>query len=283
MHTRAKRNALTGLLFILPSLIGVMVFVLVPFIDAVNRSFRASFSLQFVLFRNYEAVFSNEAFKLAVGNTFRFIGICIPLLVILSLILAVLVNSVSRLSGLFKTTILVPLAIPVSSMVLVWQIVFHKYGYLSGVADFLGYGGTDWLKTDGAFWVLVATYLWRNVGYDMIIWMAGLSNISPYLYEAADIDGAGALQKFFFITLPNLRTTLFTIVVISLLNSFKVFREAYLIAGEYPHGSIYMLQHLFNNWFIALDTDKMCAGAVIIGLVTFIMILLFQRIWGEEA
>ena len=117
----------------------------------------------------------------------------------------------------------------------------------------------------------------------MVLWLSGLTAIPPSLYESAAMDGAGGLQRFFRITLPGLGPTCFTITVLSLLNSFKVFREAYLIAGSYPHESIYMLQHLFINWFTKLDVDKMCAGAVLLALVVFLLILLLQKIWGREA
>ena len=90
-----------------------------------------------------------------------------------------------------------------------------------------------------------------------------------------------AAARFFRITLPNLAPTFFTVTVLSLLNSFKVFREAYLIGGSYPNQSIYMLQHLFNNWFVSLDVDKMCAGAVLLALTVFLLILLLQRAWGR--
>ena len=96
----------------------------------------------------------------------------------------------------------------------------------------------DWLQTDWAFLVLVLSYLWKNTGYDMVLWLSGLQNISPALYEAAQVDGANARQRFFKITLPCLLPELFTISLLSLLNSFKVFREAYLIGGDYPHDSI---------------------------------------------
>ena len=86
--------------------------------------------------------------------------------------------------------------------------------------------------------------------------VSGITAIPPVLYESASLDGAGALRRFFRIMLPNLMPTLFTATVLSLLNSFKVFREAYLIAGSYPHESIYMLQHVFNNWFTKLDIDN---------------------------
>ena len=96
----------------------------------------------------------------------------------------------------------------------------------------------------------------------MVLWLSGLSAINPALYEAAQIDGAGSLQRFVRITLPNLMPTLFTITVLSLLNSFKVFREAYLIAGGYPDDSIYLLQHFMNNNFQNLNYQKISAAAV---------------------
>ena len=102
---------------------------------------------------------------------------------------------------------------------------------------------------------------------DMVLWLSGLSAINPALYEAAQIDGAGSIQRFVRITLPNLMPTLFTITVLSLLNSFKVFREAYLIAGGYPDDSIYMLQHLFNNWYGTMaQTAAAVAASVCPGL-----------------
>ncbi len=274
-----KKNA--GIFFVLPSLAGVFVFVLIPFADVVKRSFLSAMSGKLVGAKNYLTVFNNEAFRLAALNTLKFVGVCIPLLVAISLILAVTVSGIKGSASLYKTSILIPLAIPVASVVLIWQVMFHQNGFLSGLSLATGGGAADWLKTNKAFWILVATYIWRNIGYDMIIWLAGLSNISPYLYEAAGIDGAGWLQKFFYITLPNLTTTLFTIAVISLLNSFKVFREAYLIAGDYPHESIYMLQHLFNNWFVSLDVDKLSAGAVVVAVTVFGMIVAFKKVWDD--
>ena len=99
---------------------------------------------------------------------------------------------------------------------------------------------------------------------------------------AARVDGAGEWQCFFKITLPNLKSSLYTITVLSFLNSFKVFREAYLVAGDYPHESIYMMQHLFNNWFRGFSFDKMAAAAVCTGGVLMIAILALQRLWEDS-
>ena len=90
------------------------------------------------------------------------------------------------------------------------------------------------------------------------------------------------MQRLFYVLLPNLKGSMYTIVVLSFLNSFKIYREAYLVAGAYPHESIYMLQHLFNNWFVNLDLDKMAAAAVVCGVVFLTGILLLQRAWDDR-
>ena len=133
------------------------------------------------------------------------------------------------------------------------------------------------MGTEGAFWVLIATYLWKNIGYDSILWSSGLDAISAELYEAAAVDGAGLWRQFTAITLPNLLPTLLVTGILSLLNTYKVFREAYLVAGAYPQDSIYLLQHLFNNWFLALDLPRLCAAAVLVALVLLTGILWLLR------
>lgn len=282
MFSNIKSQRFYGVLFILPSFIGVSIFILIPFIDTIRHSFLEAVSNRFVGFKNYDTLFNNEAFILAIKNTSKFTFVCIPILIVSSLLLAVLLNSLKTKSSLFKTTFLVPMAIPVASVVLIWKIVFHQNGFLSKFVEALGYTKVDWLKTDFAFWILIISYIWRNIGYDMILWLAGLSNIPLSLYEAASIDGANEIQKFFKITIPNLIAVMFTIVVLSLINSFKVFREAYLIAGDYPHSSMYMLQHLFNNWFVNLDIDKLCSGAVVVAFVILALILILQRAWESD-
>ena len=159
------------------------------------------------------------------------------------------------------------------------EVLFHEQGLLGGLMHLLHLPGADWMNTPWAFWILVFSYIWKNLGYDMVLWLAGLSGIPISLYEAAQADGAGRWQCFRYVTLPNLLPSLFTISVLSVLNSFKVFREAYLAAGDYPHESMYLLQHLFNNWYRDLSMDKMAAGAVVQAGVIFMMVLLLKRAW----
>ena len=138
------------------------------------------------------------------------------------------------------------------------------------------------MNTKSSFYVLVFSYIWRNLGYDIVLWLAGLSAINTSLYESARVDGAGEWKCFTTITLPLLLPSLFTIVVLSLLNGFKVFREAYLVAGDYPQENMYLLQHLFNNWYRDLSLDKMSAAAVVTGAVILVLILFLQKAWERE-
>lgn len=271
-----NKRGWVGLFFLAPSLAGVTVFVLLPFADVVSRSFRSAMSGTTVGLQNYQAVFANEAFQLAAGNTLRFMAVCIPLLILISLLLAVLLQGRAGSAGFFKTTFLIPLAVPVASVALLWRVLFHRGGLLSSAVVALGGQPVDWMNSDWAFWVLVFSYIWKNMGYDLVLWLAGLSTISSAVYEAAAVDGAGPLRTFWRITLPNLLPSFFTITVLSFLNSFKVFREAYLVAGDYPHTSMYLLQHLFNNWFRELSMDKLAAAAVVVAGVILLLIFLLQ-------
>lgn len=265
-----------GLLFLAPSFLGVCVFVLLPFADVVRRSFLDAMGNEFEGFFNYKNVLDNQAFRLAVGNTVRFLLVCIPLLLLLSLLCALMIYRQKRFQEFFKTTFLFPMAIPVASVVLLWRLFLDRNGFFNEAVKLLGLSAADWMNSDKAFGVLVFTYLWKNVGYDMILWLAGLAAIPKERYEAASVDGAGSFKSFWYITLPGLRSSVFVIGVLSLVNCFKVFREAYLIAGDYPHGSIYMLQHLFNNWFVSLDIQKMTAASVMMAVV---MLLLMSVVW----
>ena len=175
-----------------------------------------------------------------------------------------------------------PVAAPAASVVLVWKALFHSNGLLNALAERMGGQRVGWMTSGAAFFVLVLSYLWKNIGYDMVLWLAGLAGIPTEIYEAARVDGAGEWRCFVSITLPNLLPSLYTITVLSLLNSFKVFREAWLVAGDYPHQSMYLLQHLYNNWFRELAFDKIAAAAVVNALVVLALILLLRRTWETD-
>ena len=279
IHKIMKKREYKGLLFLLPSFLGVGLFWVIPYGDVIRRSFFSAVSGEFTGLKNYRTVFENQAFRLAAGNTLKFFFICIPLLVGLSLLIAVLLTRRKKSMHILKSMFLLPMAIPVASVVLLWKVLFHSQGILNHLLELLSVHGPDWMNTDASFFVLVVSYLWRNLGYDIVLWVAGLGAIPAALYEAARVDGAGEWKCFIKITVPNLLPSLFTIVVLSLLNGFKVFREAWLVAGDYPQERMYLLQHLFNNWYRDLSLDKMAAAAVVTGSVILVLILILQKAW----
>ena len=278
-----RREARAAWAFIIPSLLGIAILVLIPFGEAIRRSLFNNPGTRFLGLQNYRNVLDNAAFKLAAENTGKFILACVPILLLISFILALSVQALGKRGRTYKTTFLLPMAIPVASVSLLWKVLFADNGLANGVLSFLGAEPVSFLGSNAAFWVLIFTYLWKNSGYNMILWLSGMDGISKDLYEAAEVDGAGYRQKLWYITIPNLLPTLGMLSVLSLLNTFKVYREAYLVAGKYPHDSIYLLQHLFNNWFFDLDLGRLTAGAVMMAMVMLIVILLLQKILERGA
>lgn len=268
--------------FLLPNLFGVLYFSLIPMMQVLFRSFQSAIGGRWVGIQNYVTVMGNAAFQRAIANTGKFTAVCIPLLIVISLALAVLLYSIPVVGSALRSIFLMPMAVPAASVVLVWKALFHKKGLINGALLALGGSGVDWMGSGAAFWMLVISYLWKNLGYTVVLWMSGLAGIPESVYEAAQVDGANALQTFLHITLPNLRGSAYTITVLSLLNSFKVFREAWLVAGDYPHESMYLLQHLYNNWFRELDFDKIAAASVMTSAVVFILIGFLRKAWDGK-
>ena len=276
-----SRRKLGYLPFLLPSLAGVMVFTFLPFADSVRRSFCTAVTGDFVGVNNYKAVFSNEAFRLAVKNTVKFVGVCLPLLISVSFLAAYALSRL-RYIRLIKSVLLFPLAVPTAALVLVWQILFSDSGYINNILTSHGHSAVSFLSSSASFWVLVGSYIWKNLGYTVLLWLTGIMSVSTAVIDAAKVDGANDRQILFRIILPELKPTLYTITIISFLNSFKVFREAYLVAGAYPDRHIYLLQHLFNNWFVNMDLDKMAAAAVMVFAVILGAIILLRKAWDKE-
>lgn len=277
-----------GFWMLLPSMAGVMLFRIIPLVDVFKRSLINNVTKAYVGLQNYKDVVFNLSFRAAVKNTFLFLGICIPVLLGLSLILAYLLSQGQKKSGekhvnkdRIKTVLLIPMAIPVASIVLVWKLLFCRYGMVDRILSTFN-GGVDYLNSKWALITLVLTYVWRNIGYDVVLWVAAFHSVDQSIYEAADMDGANRLQQFKFITWPCILPYGSVILILSMLNAFKAFREVYLIAGEYPNRSIYLIQHLFNNWLVDLQLDHLCAAAILVLIGVGVIALLFQKALNKD-
>lgn len=273
------KEAIAGYIFALPSLAGFSLFFLFPaaislyysFTDGIGKS-------KFVGLKNFISLFKSESFLLAFKNTILFNLVSVPLIMLISLLLAMLLNNKAKSVPYFRMMFIVPMVIPVASVILVWNIIFNQFGVLNHFLTLFNIKPTDFLNTGWSFPILVMLFIWKNCGYNMIIFLAGLSNIPKDYYEAADIDGASSFTCFTKITLPLLTPTMFFITIMSMVNSFKVFREAYLLEGSYPDFSIYMLQHFMNNNFTNLSYQRLTTSAFVMAIIIFILVLGLSKV-----
>lgn len=276
-HTKMSRGTrkrrLSSGVFISPSLIGVLVFFILPFFVVVFYSLVDNpISANFVFLDNFRSIVRNNAFQKAVRNTLTFSAVSVPLAVVLSLLLAVVLEAKLPFRSQFRTFFLSPMMVPVASIVLIWQVLFHYNGAVNDFLALFGIGKIDWMKSEYAQVVVVILFLWKNLGYNMILFMAALASIPRDILEVARLESATPLQTFFYIKIRYLSSSLLFVTIMSLINSFKVFREVYLLTGDYPYDTIYMLQHFMNNKFKSLDYQMLSAAAILMSLVMILII-----------
>ena len=269
-----------SLCFLCPSFLGVFLFFILPFAVVVKYAFTNAAG-ENVQFQNFVNLLKNPIFKMAAGNTLRFSAIAVPLSVALAIVLALMLECRIPMKSYFRSFFLSPMMVPVASIVLIWQVLFSYNGTVNVLLTAMGKTAIDWLNSDKAPLVVVLLFLWKNLGYNMILFMAGLANIPRELLEVADVEGASGAYKFFAIKLRYLSPTVLFVTILSLINSFKIFREVYLLAGNYPYESLYTLQHFMNNMFNALDYQKLSAAALIMAvcMVALIALLFAVEDW----
>lgn len=280
------KEKLTAYAFLSPSLIGVLIFFVIPFFVVIYyANIDNLISKNFVGLQNFKNVLDNGAFRLAALNTATFSLNAVPLAVILSLIMALVLEKNIPMKSMFRTFFLSPLMVPVASVVLIWQVLFDHHGVINDAIMLFGGNPIDWFKSDYGQLVVIILFLWKNLGYNMILFMSALSSIPTDVLEVAKLDGAGVLKQFFYIKLRYITPTIFFVGIMSLINSFKVFREVYLLAGDYPVDSLYMLQHFMNNTFRSLDYQKLSSAAIIMSIVMAIVIgllFIFENKAGKD-
>ncbi|WP_232243002.1 carbohydrate ABC transporter permease [Paenibacillus sp. GSMTC-2017] len=272
------RETNIALLFMTPSLAGFALFYLMPFGAGFYYSLMDSPSEgSFVGLANYRELLESDSFRLAAQNTGLFTLIGVPLVMVISLALALMLNRALPLRNWLRAAYVMPLVVPVASIVLLWQLLFDRSGAVNGLWTLWGSADTDWMNSSWARVVVLLVYLWKTIGYNMILFLAGLQNIPKDYYEAAGLDGAGPFRQLLSITLVCLTPTSFFVAIMSIISSFKVFRETYLIAGDYPHESIYFLQHYMNNMFQALDYQKLTSASFLMAAVIILVVIILFR------
>ncbi len=272
------------LLFLLPGFAGVLLFYILPFLEVVRRSFFKAGNNAFVGVDNYHSVFENGAFAIAVRNTALYLAMGVPCLMGISLFLAMLLRHLA-VRRRFVSAMLLPMAVPAAVMVLTLRILVDRQGVLNGILTNVsekyevisGFIPIDYMNSEWALVVVLFSFLWKNTGYMVILWLAGLSALPREVEEAAKVDGAGRWQSWHYIIRPGLSGSFYTIGMLSVLQIFKSYREVWMVAGSYPQEQIYFLQHLLQNWYLKLEFDRMAALTVILSLVLLVVCLLLQK------
>lgn len=270
---RKKKKRLASTAYLCPSLIGVMVFFIIPFGVVIYYSVLDNpISREFVFLKNFINILQNQAFLRAAKNTMTFSLLTVPTAVVLSLGLALLLDAKIPYKSQFRTFFLSPMMVPVASVVLIWQVLFHYNGAVNGFLANFGIDKIDWLKSDYSQLVIGLLFLWKNLGYNMILFMSGLANIPKELIEVVQLENSNPWVTFVHIKLRYLSPTILFVTILSLINSFKVFREVYLMTGDYPYDSLYLLQNFMNNTFQSLDYQKLSSAAIIMAAVMIVII-----------
>ena len=283
---RLKKEKLGSGLYLAPSILGVLMFYILPFMVVIFYSVVDNpISQNFVFLNNYTRVLNNAAFKTAVKNTASFSAIAVPLAVVLSLLLAMVLESKLPFRSQFRTFFLSPMMVPVASIVLIWQVLFHYNGAVNDMLAIFDIRKIDWMKSQYSQIVVTILFLWKNLGYNMILFMAALASIPQDILEVAKLESATPIQTFFHIKLRYLSSTILFVTIMSLISSFKVFREVYLLTGDHPYDAIYMLQHFMNNAFASLDYQRLSAAAILMSLVMIVIIgilFLVENHFGKD-
>ena len=268
-----RREAAVGLLLAAPAVMGLLAFLVLPFGYTFLRSFTTGLGWgRFVGLENYAQLFGNRLFLLALKNTFLFLACGLALILPLSLFLALLLQKTGKWGKGLAMALLFPMVLPVSAIVIVVNLVFAENGLLSQLTD-----PTPWMDSPFAFVILLGLYLWKNVGIGVVILLAGLTTIPGELYESANMDGAGKWTRLTKVTLPMLRPELLVVTILSSLNAFKNFREAFVLGGDHPHESIYMLQHFMNNNFENMNFPRLSVAAVVFFALLFCLYALLLK------
>lgn len=254
-----RRQAVVAWLFALPFVAVFAVFMLGPLLASLGMSFsdftvrdiRTPFAVDVVGFDNFVAVFGDELFRKALLNTFYFVLVGIPLTMVLGMALAVALNSgIDRFRSVFRVGYYTPVVTSIVAVAVVWRFLLQDSGLVNTVLGWVGIDGPDWLNDPStAMPSIIVMAAWRNMGTLMIIFLAGLQAIPAELYEAAEVDGAGAWRRFRSMTLPLMRPTLLLGAVLLSVGYLQVFEEPFVMTSGGPLNSTLSISYFVYNQF----------------------------------
>lgn len=289
------RKRIEPFLYLLPFAIGIIVFTLYPIVNVFVLSFKENYKhltgkFSGFGFANYTAIFDDPYFLQAIGVTFKYVFVVVPISTCLAILIANLLNQKIKFRGFFQTAYFLPMITSVTAVGLTWKYMFN---YKSGVINFLlnlvGIESINWLQDPKANFAALCIYgIWSILPFTIIILLSGLQNIDPKFYTAAKVDGASPTMIFFRITVPLLSPTIWLIVIINTISTFKVFNELFpLFSGPGIGHNLYTLVYYIYHQFRGLTPPKYGRAAAA-AMILFVIILGFTRIqffirqWGKR-
>lgn len=293
---KIKNETIMAWAFSLPAILLLFVFLLIPFLMAIGLSFsdqrlvpNPNLATQFVGLRNFVRIFADETFYRAVLNNFLFVIIVVPVQTALALLLAIFVNQKLKAVNVFRTIYFSPVVVTMVVVAVIWTFLYNPgEGLINKFVATITFGllgPYDWLNNPNlAFPAIMLLSIWQGVGFQMIIYLAGLQDIPVYLYEAGQIDGANKFQQFLHITFPMLRNTTIFVVLATTILAFRLFTQVWVMQGPsgHPQGStITMIVYAVNQGF----KQGKIGYASAITVVFFIIVLLvsiLQRVFIRE-
>ena len=280
----AREEEKWGWIMVAPTMIGLFVLNIWPFIQTIYTSFCEHLGFghyQFIGLDNYVEMFTTPEFWKATWNTVWFCILTVPGGMVLALFVAMLLNANVKFKGGFRTIFFLPLVCAPAAIAMVWQWIFNgQYGILNQIL------GTNiqWITNSKTAIIAVAIVsVWSSVGYDAVLLLAGLQNISRTLYEACSIDGAGKIRQFFTITLPMISPSLFSVFIMRLMSSMKVYDLIYMMSDDTNPAMADMqsLMYLFyRSSFVA--GDRGYGSAIVIWTVGLILLVTLIQFWGQK-
>ncbi|MCI5661020.1 MAG: sugar ABC transporter permease [Clostridia bacterium] len=259
-------------LFLLPGLAGLMLFYVVPFIGGIWYSLTdGTYRNAFVGLQNYINIWKNGMFLLGLKNTMILSLICAPTVWVLSFVIAALLNRLRPDGAFFRNSILLPYLMPSSAMLLIWLLLFDYGGVINRLLAGLGIERVIWLEGAELRVPIILLFIWKNLGFAVIIFLAALQTIPEPLYEYARLEGAGFMRQTFGITLPMIVPSAFLIIILEWINAFKIFKEVYFIGGAYPDEAVYTLQNFMNNLYSKLNYQTVTTAAYSFALIVFVL------------
>lgn len=269
--------------FISPAMILFLIFTVLPAIFAFYLSFTnydILSPIRWVGLANYERLLTDELFRRGVSNVAYYALLFVPLMIVGSLSLALALNRKMPGMTLFRTLFYLPAVTSSIAAATVWSWMFQKnYGVVNQALSVFGINGPNWLaSSDSAMYAIVIVTLWQGLGSNIIIYLAGLSGVPGFLYEAAALDGASTWQQFLYITIPALRTTTFFVVFMSLIGAFQLFDQAYVMTQGGPgYATTTAVYQIYSNGFTQLRMGYASAQAFVLSVAILIVSLVNMR------